>query len=130
MTLRPISSRWIRSAIAENRDYDVEYRVVKPDGRIGWIIARGHAVYDETGSFERRANPENITWGRLASSTWEAKLRELVEAHAEATDSKWSRGILDDWDRSIGHFWQVVPKEMLTRLPHPLNDNAEAVAAE
>ena len=39
----------IRSAIAENRDYDVEYRAVKPDGRIGWILARGHAVYDETG---------------------------------------------------------------------------------
>jgi two-component system CheB/CheR fusion protein len=39
----------IRAAITENRDYDVEYRVVKPDGSIGWIIARGHAVYDEAG---------------------------------------------------------------------------------
>ncbi|HEX2555824.1 MAG TPA: CheR family methyltransferase [Microvirga sp.] len=39
----------IRDAIAENRDYDVEYRAVKPDGTIGWILARGHAVYDASG---------------------------------------------------------------------------------
>jgi glutamate synthase (NADPH/NADH) large chain len=57
-------------------------------------------------------------------------LRGLVEAHAEATDSKWSQGILEDWHRTIGHFWQVVPKEMLTRLSHPLDDTVEAVAAE
>jgi len=28
--------------------------------------------------------------------------------------------LLNDWDREVGHFWQVVPKEMLTRLPQPL----------
>jgi two-component system CheB/CheR fusion protein len=42
-------TRAVRAAIAENRDYDVEYRVVKPDGATGWIIARGHAVYDDAG---------------------------------------------------------------------------------
>jgi glutamate synthase (NADPH) large chain len=87
-------------------------------------------VYDEEGSFAARANPENISWARLASAHWEAKLRGLVEAHAQATDSRWSRGLLEDWDRSIGSFWQVVPKEMLSRLPYPLDDAAEAVAAE
>ena len=54
----------------------------------------------------------------------------MVEAHAESTDSKWSQGILEDWDRAVGHFWQVVPKEMLTRLAYPLDDTVEAVAAE
>ncbi|MBO9621712.1 MAG: glutamate synthase large subunit [Sphingomonas sp.] len=87
-------------------------------------------VYDEDGSFERRANPESIVWQRLASQHWEAKLRGLIEAHAEATDSKWSRGLLEDWDRAVGSFWQVVPKEMLSRLPYALDDAAEAVAAE
>ncbi|MFZ5748699.1 MAG: glutamate synthase large subunit [Pseudomonadota bacterium] len=92
-------------------------------------------VYDEAGSFERRANPENIVWQRLASRYWEAKLRALIEAHHAATDSKWAAGLLEDWDRVRGHFWQVVPKEMLTRLPQPLDDSApvddaEMVAAE
>ena len=104
-------------------------------GRVGMNFGAGMTggmafVYDVDGSFERHANPENITWQRLASSHWEAKLRSLVEAHAEATDSKWSKGLLEDWDRESAKFWQVVPKEMLTRLAHPLNDTVEAVAAE
>ena len=105
-------------------------------GQVGMNFGAGMTggmafVYDEDGSFEQRANPESIVWQRLATPHWEAKLRGLVEAHVAATDSKWAAGLLEDWDRAIGHFWQVVPKEMLTRLPHPLNDDApEAVAAE
>jgi len=88
-------------------------------------------IYDPDDSFAARANPESIVWQRLSSAHWEAKLRGMVEAHVEATDSKWAAGLLEDWDRALGSFWQVVPKEMLTRLPVPLNDDiAEAVAAE
>jgi glutamate synthase (NADPH/NADH) large chain len=86
-------------------------------------------VYDTDGSFETRANPDSIVWQRLASAHWEAVLRTLVEAHVKATDSKWAAGLLDEWDRAIGRFWQVVPKEMLTRLPEPLEDS-EVLAAE
>ena len=57
-------------------------------------------------------------------------MRDLVEQHHRATDSRWSKGLLEDWDAALAHFWQVVPKEMLTRLPHPLDDSIELVAAE
>ncbi|HEV7287565.1 glutamate synthase large subunit [Sphingomonas sp.] len=87
-------------------------------------------IYDESRSFDARANGESIVWQRLSSLHWEAVLKNLITDHAEATDSKWSRGLLEDWDRARGHFWQVVPKEMLTRLAHPLDDSVEMVAAE
>jgi glutamate synthase (NADPH/NADH) large chain len=87
-------------------------------------------VLDLDGSFDRRANPESIVWQRLASSYWEAKVKALVAEHAVSTDSKWANGILDDWDRFRDRFWQVVPKEMLSRLTVPLSDAAEQVAAE
>ncbi|SEL96018.1 glutamate synthase (NADPH) large subunit [Sphingomonas palmae] len=87
-------------------------------------------VYDAAGRFARNANPESIVWQRLASEHWEGKLRALVEAHARATDSRWSKGLLEDWDAALAHFWQVVPKEMLTRLSYPLDDSVELVAAE
>ncbi|UYY56993.1 glutamate synthase large subunit [Sphingomonas sp. S2-65] len=87
-------------------------------------------IYDAEGNFHRRANPENIVWQRLASAAWEAKLRGLVEAHAVATDSRWSRGLLEDWERSLTHFWQVIPREMLSRLAHPLDDTVALIAAE
>jgi glutamate synthase (NADPH/NADH) large chain len=68
--------------------------------------------------------PENITWARLRSLHWADTLLDLVRDHADATDSKWSKGLLVTGDRVAGHFWQIVPKEMLTRLPHPLDDSA------
>ena len=87
-------------------------------------------VHDADGSFARRANPESITWHRLSSLYWEAQLLALVRAHHAATDSRWSGALLDDWSRAAEHFWQVVPKEMLGRLSHPLDDRLEQVAAE
>ena len=87
-------------------------------------------VLDSEGNFSARANDETITWNRLSSLHWDTKCRALIAEHALATDSKWSNAILDDWDRWRGHFWQVVPKEMLTRLPWPLDDVAQLVAAE
>ena len=84
-------------------------------------------VLDEEDRFPGRANPESIGWHRLASAHWEARLRALIAEHAVATDSKWSNTILDDWDRWRGRFWQIVPKEMISRLPHPLEDAADAI---
>ncbi|MFW2851064.1 glutamate synthase large subunit [Sphingomonas sp. TX0543] len=87
-------------------------------------------IYDPAGTFARRANPENIVWQRIAALHWQSVLQNLIREHARVTDSKWSRGILEDWDRVAGHFWQVVPKEMLSRLSHPLDDNEVLEAAE
>jgi len=88
-------------------------------------------VLDEAGRFERRANPETIVWNRIASPYWEAKAKGLIAEHANATGSKWSNAMLDDWDRWKDAFWQVCPKEMLSRLPAPLEAGAaELVAAE
>ena len=56
--------------------------------------------------------------------------KALIAEHAIATDSRWSNSILDDWARLKGEFWQVCPKEMLSRLEHPLDETQSAVAAE
>ena len=88
-------------------------------------------VYDSSGAFERRINPESIVVQRLDSVHWEGVLRTLVEEHAAETGSIHAANILADWERSSGRFWQVCPKEMLGRLAHPLNDTISvAVAAE
>ena len=47
-------------------------------------------------------------------------MKALVEEHVAETKSPLGARLLNDWNREVGHVWQVVPKEMLTRLPHPL----------
>jgi glutamate synthase (NADPH/NADH) large chain len=86
-------------------------------------------VYDEKRTFAGRANPESIVWQRLASEHWEGVLKSLIEEHVARTDSSWANAILHSWDRSREHFWQICPKEMISRLAHPLAD-PEAEAAE
>ncbi|KZE11146.1 MULTISPECIES: glutamate synthase large subunit [Sphingomonas] len=86
-------------------------------------------IYDHDASFERNHNPESITLHRLGAAHWEGVLKGLVAEHHAMTDSRWSGAILEDWDRAKHHFWQVVPKEMLTRLAHPLSDDT-AVAQQ
>ena len=103
----------------------------KTGGNFGAGMTGGMAfVLDSDGSFEINANPDSIVWQRLDSAHWESELKSLVAAHASATDSAWSKSILDDWDRRRGEFWQICPKEMLTRLAVPLSDRETAVAAE
>jgi glutamate synthase (NADPH/NADH) large chain len=87
-------------------------------------------VLDTEGDFAKMANPDSIVWQRLDSAYWEDELKSLVAAHAQATDSAWSKSLLEDWDRRRGEFWQICPKEMLTRLSQPLSDHEVLEAAE
>ena len=80
-------------------------------------------VLDRSGKFAIRANPDSITWQRLNSGHWEDVLKSLIMEHANATDSAWAKEVLTDWDRHRGQFWQICPKEMLSRLAHPLDDS-------
>ena len=103
----------------------------KIGGNFGAGMTGGMAfVLDTDGSFEANANPESIVWQRLDSAHWEGELKALVVAHAYSTDSVWSRSIIDDWDRRRGEFWQICPKEMLSRLANPLSDSEALEAAE
>ncbi|CAM3135527.1 Glutamate synthase [NADPH] large chain [Sphingomonas antarctica] len=99
-------------------------------GNFGAGMSGGMAfVLDLDGHFEARANPETIVLRRIGSAWWEGRLRALIETHVAMTDSRWAASVLDDWGSYVGKFWQVVPREMLTRLAHPLDDEV-AIAAE
>lgn len=87
-------------------------------------------ILDLDRNFEQHANPESLVWQRLDSDYWEEHLKSLIEAHYQTTDSNWSETILRDWDRWRERFWQVCPKEMVSRLAHPLSDSEAIEAAE
>ncbi len=86
-------------------------------------------VHDEIGDFTLRANGETVIWQRLASGHWEGMLKSLIEEHAAETQSRFAGRMLNDWAMERGKFWQVVPREMLERLDHPLSDSAGLLRA-
>ncbi len=90
-------------------------------------------VYDPENEFPVRVNEDTVIYQRLASRHWEGVLKDLIAEHVARTSSRHGRRLLDDWSREAAAFWQVVPKEMIDRLDHPLADaeaDAPALAGE
>jgi len=85
-------------------------------------------VLDEDGTFEEHVNDESVVFGRLESGHWEAVLKALIEEHVQETHSRWGATVLSNWEAKKAAFWQVVPKEMLSRLDYPLSDQEPAQA--
>ena len=97
-------------------------------GEIGHNFAAGMTggmayVYDPANLLEARLNTESVLKLRLASAHWEAELKKLIEQHVAATDSPRGRDILTNWQYESPHFWQICPREMLDKLPYPLQES-------
>jgi glutamate synthase (NADPH) large chain len=79
-------------------------------------------VYDVDENFTHRVNDESIVYQRVASSHWEQVLRTLLAEHFTETQSPRAEAILAGWEWELPKFWQICPKEMISRLDHPLSD--------
>ena len=79
-------------------------------------------IYDATGDFPRHVNPETILHQRLASAHWDAHLKALITQFVLETKSQHAQALLDEWHHASACFWQVVPREVVHLLPHPLTD--------
>ncbi len=77
-------------------------------------------VYDEADQLPLYINDESVIFQRVEVSHYEAQLRSLIEEHVAETQSRFAAEILNDWERELGKFWQIVPKEMLSRLSVPV----------
>ena len=82
-------------------------------------------IYDEAGSFMDNVNKESLHISRIHTDYWAEHLKALVERHADETESDLAKSLLNNWEKSLGHFWHVVPKEILAKLPHALDDTDE-----
>jgi glutamate synthase (NADPH/NADH) large chain len=87
-------------------------------------------IYDEDGSFPLYVNDESIIYQRVEVAHYEDQLKRLIEEHVEETQSRFAAQLLNDWERVRAKFWQIVPKEMLSRLEVPVTTMPQAIPAE
>ena len=69
----------IQQSMSEDA-YEIEYRIVRPDGRIRWLGARGQPVYNSSGKRERMIG---VCMDITARKEQEEALREALEAKDE-----------------------------------------------
>ena len=82
-------------------------------------------IYDPDTMFEKRVNPDSLTWQRIDHPHWEGVLRDLVETHIQETNSRYAAGLLHDWPGTLANMWQVVPQGYAKYLPVPLSFGKE-----
>ncbi len=82
-------------------------------------------IYDRDNSFGDVVNDGSVLYQRIETQHWDDQCRSLIEEHVAETDSGFARNILDNWDRERVHFWQVVPKEIVDKLEHPIRSESE-----
>jgi len=66
-------------------------------------------VYDRENKFSQRLNPQLVRAERIANDSDDARVRDLVQQHADKTGSAWSRGLPANWDETCANFWKVMP---------------------
>jgi len=98
-------------------------------GNVGHNFAAGMTggmafVYDHENRFEARVNADTVVYQRVQSKHWEKMLREALTEHLAETASLRAESILSGWEWELPKFWQVCPKEMVSRLEQPLSDTA------
>lgn len=82
-------------------------------------------IYDYDNKLAEGINDETVVYQPVSSGYWAGVLKDLVSQHETVTQSPLATAILSDFERELVHFKQVCPKEMLTKLVHPLSDSDE-----
>ena len=84
----------LQDHLERNEPYDVEYRLLKEDGRYVWIHAKGQAIWDENGAPLR-----------MAGSVSDIQNRKFVEKRFELAVSAANSGIWDWTDINSDDEW-------------------------
>jgi glutamate synthase (NADPH/NADH) large chain/glutamate synthase (ferredoxin) len=75
-------------------------------------------IFDKGERFEKLFNPEMVEIIRLNEEDAEAtELKDLVQAHVDATGSGKGQALLDDWPNALSKFWRVQPKSDVADAP-------------
>jgi glutamate synthase (ferredoxin) len=87
--------------------------VLGPTGRNFAAGMSGGIAYvlDEGGVFSRVCNPEMVGTGQLDDPEEIALVRRMIERHAQYTQSKRARLVLDAWTDFLPRFVRVIPND-------------------
>jgi PAS domain S-box-containing protein len=83
----------VEQAVASRTEYDIEYRILLPRGRLRWIAAQGRAQYDAQGRCRRMIGVvQDVTHRKLGEQSLRESAERLVVAQRAARAGAW------DWD--------------------------------
>ena len=125
---REIVPEAIRTAVEKRQPFNVDHRVLHPDGEVRFVQAQGEAVFDPAGKPSKIVGTSlDITERKLAEEALRERARELVAAQRIASVGNWSFDVVENkahWSDQMYRIFGIAPQEHLTykgflQLVHP-----------
>ncbi|WP_291886377.1 SpoIIE family protein phosphatase [Cellulomonas sp.] len=118
----------LRGAIATCSEYAAEYRVLRPDGEVRWVQARGKALCGPDGSAVRVVGAAYDTTARHVEDVRVARVLETMPAAFFLLDDEWRfRHLNAEAERILGRrrvellgrvIWDVFPATLGSAFEH------------
>ncbi len=110
--------RTIQGTIESGEDHDIEYRIIRPDGEVRWVLGRGQVFRDDTGRASRIAgicmDVTDRKKAEIALRASEERLRLIIESAREyAIFTIDLHGRVTSWNRGAARIFQYDEDEVL-----------------
>ena len=100
-------------AVATGEKYVQEYRLLRQDGSVRWIEARGECLYDKSGQPLRFPGAVVDITEHIQAEEIERWLAAIVESSDDAIVSKDLNGIVTSWNRGAELLFGYRPEEVI-----------------
>jgi PAS domain S-box-containing protein len=105
----------IQRAVHEQGDYQVEYRIVKAGGEVGWLEARGRLFVDVYGEPERMTGVCMEVTERKRVEAAVSRLAAIVESSDDAIIGTDLAGVVQTWNRGAERVYGYRADEAIGR---------------
>jgi PAS domain S-box-containing protein len=105
----------VQDALAQYTDYNLEYRVTRPDGKRIWVAAQGRGVYGPEGTIKGMIGVVSDVTERKSAEVLRNQLAAIVASSDDAIVSKTLDGIIHTWNRGAEHIFGYTAEEVVGR---------------
>jgi PAS domain S-box-containing protein len=130
-------ARWqgaIDRAIAEKSEYEVEFRILLPDGSVKHILTVGHPVLNASGDLVQFVGSSTDITERKRAEQATCLLAAIVESSHDAIVSKNLNGVITSWnkgaERLFGHTAEEAVGQNITLIIPPERRDEERMIIE
>ena len=109
-----VVAEWTRAS-EEGREFRLEYRYLRPDGEVVWVIGRAVAVRDANGAVLSYLGTADDVTARRDEERERQALAALVKASTDAIIGKDLDGVITSWNPGAQRIYGYAPEEALGR---------------